>query len=660
MRYRPEIDGLRAVAVVPVILFHAGFEAFGGGFVGVDIFFVISGYLITSILIKEMEAERFSLVDFYDRRARRILPALFLVSLVSAVFAWLLLLKHDFNDFFRSLVAVATFSSNIYFWLESDYFSTAAELKPMLHTWSLAVEEQYYILFPLILMAMWRYGRFVLLTLLAIIFLLSFGYAQMIVDDRPMEAFFLLPTRAWEILVGAFCAFYLHSGRPTGSAMARQLFSGLGLGLIVMAVLAYSPDTPSPSIYMLAPTMGAAFVILFATEGTFARRLLSASPMVGIGLVSYSAYLWHQPIFSFVRHNSLEEPGAAVMILLSACAVFLAWLTWKFVETPFRRKSVSRRHIFIGSASGSVLILAAGLAVHFNGAVNYGNGRFNLLDQEITLLDYESNNKALQKASWSVLREYADELEYVADRNDSNNDRKWFLPDDGRFNVLLVGNSHSKDLFNIMFLNPETSNHIRIGRYNAQIGELKPDHPFFESYSYKHADVVMVATRFDDRRGDVSNLQPLAERVLRDEKSIVLVKNIFEFPTLLGGKWTLFDMAVHQAIEAGIQDGDYISRMANEYYYEAFTAGDVDSRVIAANEEIHRLEGVDPRIIVLDRMDYICSRVERTCYSGSNQLEKYFPDYGHHTIAGATFFSSRVDEVDWLRPVLDLAQQIKS
>ena len=198
MYYRREIDGLRAVAVLPVILFHAGFELFSGGFVGVDVFFVISGYLITTIIINEMDDGKFSLLNFYERRARRILPALFFVVLCCIPFAWFLLLPSDMKDFSQSLVAVSTFSSNILFWRESGYFDTAAELKPLLHTWSLAVEEQFYILFPLFLMAAWRFGKRAIVWTLIASFAISLAVAHWGAYNKPGDAFFLLPTRAWE------------------------------------------------------------------------------------------------------------------------------------------------------------------------------------------------------------------------------------------------------------------------------------------------------------------------------------------------------------------------------------------------------------------------------------------------------------------------------
>jgi peptidoglycan/LPS O-acetylase OafA/YrhL len=209
MNYRAEIDGLRALAVVPVILLHAGFVLFSGGYIGVDIFFVISGYLITTIIISEMNEGRFGLARFYERRARRILPALLLVTLVCIPISFYLFLPRDITDFSQSLIAVVTFSSNILFWRESDYFGAEAEFKPLLHTWSLSVEEQYYVLFPLFLILTWRLGIKKITIILALVLKSSLGIAQWAVYRNPATAFYLLPTRGWEILVGAFAAIYL-------------------------------------------------------------------------------------------------------------------------------------------------------------------------------------------------------------------------------------------------------------------------------------------------------------------------------------------------------------------------------------------------------------------------------------------------------------------
>ena len=228
MKYRAEIDGLRALAVLPVILFHAGFDQFKGGFVGVDVFFVISGYLITTIIISEMAEDKFDIINFYERRARRILPALFFIMAACVPFAWLWLAPNDLKDFGQSLVAVSTFSSNILFWLESGYFDTASELKPLLHTWSLALEEQYYIFFPIFLLLTWKFGVTWILIFLSIIFFISLGIAQWGAYNSASANFYLLPTRGWELLIGVFAAFYLKHNSHLKSHSLNQLFSLIG------------------------------------------------------------------------------------------------------------------------------------------------------------------------------------------------------------------------------------------------------------------------------------------------------------------------------------------------------------------------------------------------------------------------------------------------
>ncbi|MBM3820412.1 MAG: acyltransferase, partial [Acidimicrobiia bacterium] len=364
MVYRREIDGLRAIAVLPVILFHAGFARFSGGFVGVDVFFVISGYLITTLILTDARAGRFTLLGFYERRARRILPALFLVMAVSIPFAWLWMLPTDLKDFSESLAAVATFWSNVLFWRESGYFDTASELKPMLHTWSLAVEEQYYLLFPPLVLLIWRLGRSWMLLILTAGALASLLLAERASGRSPAAAFFLLPTRGWELLFGAVIGYYLlDRTAPRATAVVRESMSVLGLLLIGVGVFAFNAQTPFPGVYALVPTVGTALLILFATAETRTGRVLGARPLVAIGLVSYSAYLWHQPLFAFARHRSLSEPGTGTLLVLSLAALLLAAISWRYVEVPFRDRTVtSRRTIVAVTAAGIIAFSGLGIA----------------------------------------------------------------------------------------------------------------------------------------------------------------------------------------------------------------------------------------------------------------------------------------------------------
>lgn len=367
MKYRREIDGLRAMAVLPVILFHAGFEAFSGGFIGVDVFFVISGYLITSIIIAELETGTFSLAGFYERRARRILPALFFVMAACLPFAWLWLVPSELKSFAQSVAAVAAFASNFLFWQETGYFDTAAELKPLLHTWSLAVEEQFYVLFPLLLMSAWHLGKRRIVGLLVAIALASLALADWGASRYPAATFFLLHTRAWELALGAFTAFWFaRPQRPAIDHRIGEIGSGAGLLLILYAVFAFDRTTPFPSLHALVPTVGTALVILFATPATLAGRILGARALVGVGLVSYSAYLWHQPLFAFARHHALVQPGAGLLLGLSLASLALAYLSWRFVEQPFRRRGfLERRTVFRLAGAASVLFIMLGAAGMF-------------------------------------------------------------------------------------------------------------------------------------------------------------------------------------------------------------------------------------------------------------------------------------------------------
>jgi len=370
MKYRPEIDGLRAVAILPVVLFHAGFGTFSGGFVGVDVFFVISGYLITTIILSEKEQGIFSLVNFYERRARRILPALFLVMFVSLPFAWMWLMPSDMRDYSQSLMAVSTFVSNILFWKETGYWGAGNEFKPLLHTWSLAVEEQYYVLFPLFLMLMWQFRKSWILSSFLLTAVLSLWAAQWGATHHPVANFFLLPTRGWELAIGASIAFYFLYRKHTMRTLLThkyvdELLAMSGLFMIVYAVVAFDETVPFPGLYALIPTVGTGLIIVFSSPQNMVGRLLATRIMVGIGLISYSAYLWHQPLFAFARHRVPLEPSEQSFLLLSAFSFLLAYLSWRFVESPFRNKRVlGRKAVFAFAIIGSVAFIAIGLAGH--------------------------------------------------------------------------------------------------------------------------------------------------------------------------------------------------------------------------------------------------------------------------------------------------------
>jgi peptidoglycan/LPS O-acetylase OafA/YrhL len=374
LRYRPEIDGLRAVAVVAVVAYHAGL-GLPGGYVGVDVFFVISGYLITSLILKELDQGSFSLSVFWERRARRILPALVVVTLATLGAGYFLLLPTDFVALGKAVAAQAGFAANLYYWRDTGYFSGGADQKVLLHTWSLAVEEQFYLLLPLALFAAFRFAPVHLRpattrSLFIAGILGSLALSVYAVPRHPAAAFYLLPTRAWELLLGATLAVFPAQWTPTNRDV-REWATVLGLAAILVPCFVYTGETPFPGLAAIPPCFGTALLIWGTTrkeEGDPQPLLgwLLASPIfVFVGLVSYSFYLWHWPLFAFSTYWAVEPLSLRFRASLVGLGFLLAFASWRFVETPFRTRQVvpSRRGIRVFAVSSLVVVLIGGASV---------------------------------------------------------------------------------------------------------------------------------------------------------------------------------------------------------------------------------------------------------------------------------------------------------
>jgi peptidoglycan/LPS O-acetylase OafA/YrhL len=372
--YREDIDWLRAIAVLAVVAFHFEAPAVFGGFVGVDIFFVISGYLITGIIQSEVTSGAFSLARFYERRVRRLLPALYVMVALTAIPSFRFLLTSERLEFFRSVTAVATFTSNFYFWLQSGYFDHAAVEKPLLHTWSLAVEEQFYLVLPLVLLVLLRVAggrRLVLPTALGVLGLASFALSIWLMrTDRSANAFFMSPPRAWEFLIGGLIAT---PGLPVlRRAPAQQIARVIAVVLIAIPVFSLRPGPGFPGFNALLPCIGAA-VFIWSGIGVPTQSRGRYSPLHiirFIGQISYSLYLWHWPLFAFARFSKAGLVlDAGEKVELFALTVLLSYLSWRFVEQPFRQRSLvpTRRTAFYVAASASAVLLAGGVAgMHFS------------------------------------------------------------------------------------------------------------------------------------------------------------------------------------------------------------------------------------------------------------------------------------------------------
>ncbi len=448
MIYRPEIDGLRTVAILPVVLFHAGFQWFSGGFVGVDVFFVISGYLITLTLLQDLAENRFSIARFYERRARRILPALFSMVIVCVPFAWFWMTPERFAAFAQNIMATALFFSNYQFAASDGYFAYEAAKVPLLHTWSLAIEEQFYIIFPIFLAISWKFlNRQTIIILLVILTLSSLALTEWGWRNSPINNFYLIQFRAWELLIGTICAFLHFQKQPA----PNNLLSGIGFALVLFAIFSFDETTRFPSLLTLAPVLGSALIILFANQETIIGKMLSLKPMVAIGLISYSVYIWHQPVFAFAETRFEEYLTFNVrsgLILLVLC---LAWASWKFIETPFR-KTKTKTHTTTRQAlkiSGvSIVLLTVFGLIMINSNLHKEHFISTLSAKELTILKLQESQREDYHVNW--MQDNGDCVFYAIQFKNFDRDRFENCSKKHGQATVVLGDSHGINAYNML------------------------------------------------------------------------------------------------------------------------------------------------------------------------------------------------------------------
>ena len=415
--YKPEIDGLRALAVIGVIFYHS--EFLPGGFLGVDIFFVISGYLITSIIYKEyLKEKKFSFTNFYQKRIRRLLPALFFVILISSIFAYNFLLPSFFKEYVYSIISSFFFSSNIYFHYEGQsYGANILSIKPFLHTWSLAIEEQFYLIFPLffIIIAKFYFKNISLIiifvALISIIFSISIG------GSHPSFNFYMLPSRAWELLAGSILAI-LHAKKKRihqKDSISWKLFSKAGFILIIYSFIFFKGAGSLPIYYSAFPVIGCCLIIHYNNKNDLVIRFLSSRLMVGIGLISYSLYLWHHPILSFDKILNISNENILIKTCLVILSMVLAVLTYFFVEKPFRKKEFYSTKKLIITFSASIFLFSSILLSSIDAQ-----------KEKFPQIAYELHEKTWFKTK-QFLKPCFQRKKYFCSFNKKNNNDKVFL-----------------------------------------------------------------------------------------------------------------------------------------------------------------------------------------------------------------------------------------
>ena len=442
-KYIKEIDGIRGLAIIFVILSHTGISSFSGGFIGVDIFFVISGYLITKIIISELNNNNFSIKDFYFRRAKRILPSLCICLLICLPFSIILINPKELIIFTNNLLGVLTFSSNIILWREAGYFQIQSNLNPLLHTWSLGVEEQFYFFFPILLIIAFRKNKFKFL--LFTIILISLILSEIGSLNFSSANFYLLPTRIWELMLGGLIVERNKTIKIEHSKIIKELECSLGIILIIGSLIYFGPNSKHPSILTLIPVMGTLILLKNIEEITTVNKILRIQLLVKIGLISYSLYLYHQPVFAFSANYFINSDDSKIIILAVLITIVLSIINYKYVELKFKKNNNNKLFIYTVTLSYIVLINFI-IIVKIN---NGFEGRYKIPD-----LIHESLKTD----------DYSTEVKCRNDKNKYDIYLKDFCIIENNYStkkVALFGDSHLSSLKNI-FINASTKKNIEL------------------------------------------------------------------------------------------------------------------------------------------------------------------------------------------------------
>jgi peptidoglycan/LPS O-acetylase OafA/YrhL len=626
--YRADIDGLRGIAVLLVLAFHLGTSKCSGGFVGVDVFFVISGYLIGSIILSEIAVEKFSLLSFYERRVRRIVPALFVMTLVTSLVAYEFLLPAELEEFAKSLLA-STFSvSNVYFFHQSGYFEGPAAMKPLLHTWSLAVEEQFYIFLPLFLIAVHKFFPKWQRVLISSVAILSFCASVWGAFHNPSATFYLAHTRAWELLLGTMIVLDVFP-RFSG-AISRNVASIAGLGLILAAAVVYDKATPFPGATALVPCFGAALIIAAGRTGpSIVGRLLSLSPVVFVGTISYSLYLWHWPMIVFQGISGILAQGiwpkAAKLVVLAA-SFLVATLSWKFVEQPFRdrRFRFRRRVLFQIAASSAAALVILGVSTLLTRGFP---SRFP--PEAVRVASFLENADPLTEAQYRV------GTCFLTSRNlQATFDRSVCLRQDpNKRNELLIGDSHAAQLWYGL-----SSVFTDVNLMQATASGCKPtldqglgtdkkcrqmmDYVFHDYLPNHHVDALLIAARWDG--ADLPRLERTVAWLKQQGISVILF-----------GPTVQYDSALPRLLALAIQKNDpRIPASHRVAYYERL------------DKEMSQLAEGKLQVRYISYFKLFCP--QGACVEYAAEGVPLQSDYGHLTGKGSFLMAAKIRDAGTL------------
>jgi len=639
LTYRPEIDGLRAIAVLSVLIYHLKItvgttKLLPGGFLGVDLFFVLSGFLITQILLKEFATTgRISIAEFYVRRSKRILPPLLLVMLCSAPVAWAIMLPGELERFALSLLSTLLFVSNFFWFFElSEYGAQSGLLQPYLHTWSLAIEEQFYFVFPpLLLLLLHRWGQQSAFAVVLVTLVLSLVGAHWLTGTHPAFSFYAPTSRAWELLAGSSLGF-LSLRAP--STFRRTLISRIVppvslLVLIVCFAVLDLPEITHPGAVTVPVILATCGLIWFASPTEPVTRLLSLTPIVWVGRLSYSLYLWHFPVFAFGRLLSIDEPGATDMFAWVILTFALSIAGYHLVERPFRFRLKTRPFAFAMAAACVPILIGCTLVVTGRISAPGPQGNLTELYGPATI-----DNEALGLATWKPL----DALSLQEDigpwnalrPSDHEKTDLWFT-DDQRRKILIIGDSHAKDVYNSLTLNPDRFPETGFARFNLHRRTLNEDiESMLAAPNFRAADTVMIAPRY--YREYRETLATILGVLQSQGKTVIVLGNTAEFD--VGGDLPLFDWHLRKAASReALKD---LNARAPQFETPGAAQMEQDIKQIA----------IAAGAAFFSRRALMCGADDCTIVTSDGKKTMY--DDTHWTLDGAALFGGRAADAGWL------------
>ena len=627
---RNEISGLRALAIIPVILFHLNYSSFEGGFVGVDIFFVISGYLITSVIVKNKI--NFDIFYFYERRLRRILPLLLFVAILSIPFACYFMLPKNLSDYAQSLSLTSIFLSNFLFWMEEGYWEFSSQMKPLLHTWSLSVEAQFYLFFPFIFFLKDKNKIFLMLIFL---WVLSFFIAinqdlniLSIVTDKflSLGSFYLPFSRFWEFLTGSL-VFYFHKKIKSGNEKINSSLCILGFLLILYSIFNLNDDLNYPNVLTLFPVLGTSLILIYIEKNFLLYKTLTSKFLNHIGEISYSLYLWHFPIIVFNKYFSNLNPNIFLDIIAILATYLLALFSYTYIEKPFYKYNyLSSKTFLISILICTFFVFSTGIIIYKSGAKSsFVDIKINKLKKELNLYNYYFEQ--------NINPDDAAEIKF----SENENTKK----------ILILGDSQARDLTRVLreYNNIKIINNEVI-EYEFRFLEISSDYTMDKkSYLYDQiliSDIVLLSRQFTSEKNQIQNIKKLSKILVNEGKKFIIVGSAPEFYTAEDDLLLTFLLQNENNFNY-LKNKNYLK--INEYFFL-----NLKTYLFETNSNLEKISEV-LNIGFLDRFNFTCILENKKCFGIDQTGNKLFMDYSHFSQSGVKFFANRIYEINWLKNI---------